>query len=418
MVASPFIFTTSQANAFQELIESTRNLFITGGPGTGKTFLIQKYLAETKEKIPVLASTGAAAILIGGRTFHSFFGLGIMQGGPEVTYRKALKNSRIKKRIKDAKILIIDEISMLSHETLDCAERIAAAIRKSDEPWGGIRVIAVGDFAQLPPISRGNEQKPWAFLGEAWANSRFKVLELKEVKRTEDEDFHRVLGAIRRGQITDVVRTFLDTRVQEDFFDDEDQVTHIFPRRSQTEYYNRMKLEEINAEMVSFKTEYGGESRAIERLQKEAPIPPELHLKKSALVMLRINDPKQRFVNGSLAVVEDLEDDKLTVRIKHRLIDLEKFSFTFLNADGEEVAFAKNFPVSLAYASTIHKIQGATLDRAHLTLKALWEPGQAYVALSRVRRAEDLSLEGWSESSIMVDPLVQRFYRNLAAGRG
>ena len=202
--------TPSQAQGFKALMESRENIFLTGGPGTGKSFLIRDYLDACPDKIPVVASTGIAAILIGGRTFHSFFGLGIMQGGVEAVVKKALKNSRLRKRLKKSETLVIDEVSMLSTETLDCAERIACRVRKSKEPWGGMRIIVVGDFAQLPPISRGPE-KEWCFLSKAWKRSRFKTVVLREVKRTEDADFLEVLEDIRWGKNTERVQTFLMT---------------------------------------------------------------------------------------------------------------------------------------------------------------------------------------------------------------
>jgi ATP-dependent exoDNAse (exonuclease V) alpha subunit len=129
--------------------------------------------------------------------------------------------------------------------------------------------------------------------------------------------------------------------------------------------------------------------------------------------MIRVNDPKQRFVNGTLAKVVDIQDDQLIVETRNRIFELEKFSFSYLNADGEEVAVASNFPVSLAYASTIHKVQGATMDRAHVDLFGLWEPGQAYVALSRVKSPEALSVQRWSPKAFIADLQVREFYRSL-----
>ena len=135
-----------------------------------------------------------------------------------------------------------------------------------------------------------------------------------------------------------------------------------------------------------------------------------LELKKGALVMLRINDPKQRFINGTVGTVMDADDTLLTIESRGRRLEIEPFTFTMLDADGEEGAFARNFPVTLAYANTIHKMQGATLDRAHVNLKSLWEPGQAYVALSRVRSGQGITLMGWDAHSIKADPVVREFY--------
>ena len=128
--------------------------------------------------------------------------------------------------------------------------------------------------------------------------------------------------------------------------------------------------------------------------------------------MLRVNDPKNRFVNGSIGTVLEIEDDSLLLKVRGREVEVEPFTFTLLDADGHEVASARNFPVNLAYASTIHKVQGATLDRVHASLRGLWEPGQAYVALSRARSGQAVTLRDWDWRSILSDPAVLAFYEN------
>jgi len=389
-------------------MEGRENIFLTGGPGTGKSFLIREFLNECPETVPVVASTGAAAILIGGRTFHSFFGLGIMQGGAEAVVEKALKNKRLRKRLKQTSVLVIDEVSMLSGETLDAAEHIARAVKKSILPWGGIRVIAVGDFAQLPPITRGKD-KEWCFLSQAWARSHFKKVILREVKRTEDAAFLEVLEDIRWGKTSERVRKFLNERLAS-----ADQVgsdvPHVFPRRAQTDAFNRARLNEIEYESRFYNTEYRGKDIYVERLKRDAPIPEVLELKKNALVMLRMNDTKQRYVNGTVGTLEELDDDFLLIRVGKQLLEIKPFTFTILDDEGVEAAFAMNFPLSLAYASTIHKMQGSTLERCHISLRSLWEPGQAYVALSRARSGDGITLMDWDESSIRADSAVQQFY--------
>jgi ATP-dependent DNA helicase PIF1 len=401
-----FQLTLDQEQAFLHLKENRRNLFITGGAGTGKSFLIQYFLKSESEKIPVLASTGAAAILVGGRTFHSFFGLGVMQGGPQGTFDAAIQNKRLKKRLNSVSRIIIDEISMIGFETLDCAEKIARALRASDEPWGGLRVIAVGDFAQLPPVTRSTS-KEWAFLGEAWASSGFKMIQLHEVMRTEEEELMNILSDARFGKLSVRLKHFLDKRVRRDV---ESDVTHLFPRRNQTESYNLSRLAELPEISRRYETIYSGEGRYHDRLKRDAPIPEVLELKKGAHVMLRVNDPKQRFVNGTTGRVVTLKDDIIVVETERRTLEIEPFVFSVQNEDGVEVAFAKNFPLNLAYASTIHKIQGATVERVHIDLHGLWEPGQAYVALSRARKAEGVTLIRWTERSIFADPMVAAFY--------
>lgn len=411
-MSKPVIFTPSQEKGLKLLLEGDENIFLTGGPGTGKSFLIAEYLKHEMHDIPVIASTGAAAILLGGRTFHSFFGLGIMQGGPGAVFERALKNPRLKSRLKKLTTVVIDEISMLSTDALNAAEKITRVLRDNPRPWGGVRIIAVGDFAQLPPITKG-PFKEWCFLSEAWARSRFKKVELLEVKRTEDREYLEVLEDIRWGRTTPRVEAFLNQRLLGEELPEAD-VPHIFPRRAETEAFNKSRLDEIVHPAHRYETEYGGADAYVERMMKDAPVPPVLELKKDALVMLRINDPKQRFVNGTIGRVSELSEFYLLVNINGRDVEIEPFTFVMLDADGEEAAYAINFPVTLAYASTIHKIQGTTLEKAHISLKSLWEPGQAYVALSRTRRVDGLTLMGWDRHSIKADPVVEAFYRSNA----
>ncbi len=399
----------SQVSALSSL-ESTKNIFVTGGPGTGKSFLISHYLRKQTEKIPVLASTGAAAILVGGRTFHSFFGLGIMQGGRAAVVEKAREDKRLRRRLRKTGAIIIDEISMLSAETIDTAEEIARMHCDPMRPWGGLRIVAVGDFAQLPPVTNSG-QRLWAFQGDAWERTEFLTHKLRELHRTQDLKFAQILEKARWAQVDDELQEFLSERTVEA----PEDAPHVFPRRDQTDRYNLMRLEELPGKAIEIDTKYRGVDRFLEVIAREAPIPPILYLKPGALVMLRTNDPKQRFVNGTLAKVVDVFDEKLILELPHRTIEIEKFSFSYLNAEGEEVASATNFPVTLAYASTIHKVQGATMDRAHVDLHGLWEPGQAYVALSRVRTQEGLTIARWSPQAFKFDPQVREFYRTIAS---
>ena len=400
--------TESQEAGLGYLLEGKENIFLTGGPGTGKSFLIAEYLKREKKEVPVIASTGSSAILVGGRTFHSFFRLGIMQGGVQATLERALKDRRLKKRLKNVSTVVIDEVSMLSSEALICAETIARRVRKCDEPWGGIRIITVGDFAQLPPVSQGSK-RDWCFLGEVWARSKFRKVILNEVKRTEDQEFLEILEDIRWAKKTTRVSEFLNSRLTRDEKIGEN-VPRVFPRRAQTDAFNIARLTELKDSGRSYKTVYDGDPKYIERLMKDAPIPPVLELKNNALVMLRTNDSEQRFVNGTVGIVVKMKDSVIVVKVNGQRIKVEPFKFSILNADGEEAATARNFPMTLAYANTIHKVQGTTLDRIHVSLKGLWEPGQAYVALSRARSSQGITLMDWDENSIQADPVVRTFY--------
>ncbi len=411
--------TTCQEKAL-DMLNREGNIFLTGAAGTGKSFLLERYLADKPSALfPVVASTGAAAVLVGGRTFHSFFGLGIGEGGLEETVARARRSRKLGVRLKMAQCVVIDEVSMLSGNTLVAAERIAREIRENDEPWGGLRIIVVGDFAQLPPVTAGGQQKDWAFLHEVWSASDFQPALLSTVMRTQDTAFLSILNAVRLGTVTEDVRQFLNSRMH--LHDDLQEGTRLYPHRAKADAHNHWRLEQLPGIAREFPTTYEGEERAMESAMRAIPIPDVLHLKRGALVMLRKNDVsgEMRYVNGSLGRVQSIGEDTLGVSLlTGEDIELEREKFSYLNGDGQEIVIAWNFPVTLAWASTIHKAQGASLDRMIVDLSALWEPGQAYVALSRVRSAEGLFIERWSESSIRAEPLVTELYDRLSEEMG
>ncbi len=413
MVSSP-VLSTCQQKASDILNQTADNVFITGLAGTGKSFLMREFLkGRDFKEYPVVASTGVAALLAGGRTFHSFFGLGILEGPIDKIIDKASRNQPLKKRLKEAKCIIIDEVSMLPGLALDCAEAICRKVRESTKPWGGLRIIAVGDFAQLPPVTKSENTRPWAFLSESWEMSEFKSVTLRTMLRSEDQNFLNILNFIRAGEVNDEVTQYLNSKIDEDYGSQDKPF--LFSRRHEVDNFNEAKLGLIDNPLKEFKTAYFGNEMAILQLKKIMPIPDKLQLKKNALVMIRVNDPQYRFVNGSLGVIKDIDDDVLTVELKRRgrLVEIKPMSFSILDSEGEPLATAKNFPVNLAYATTIHKAQGATLDEMVTDLRRLWEPGHAYVALSRLRSGSGLTLVGWDESSIICDETVLRFHDRI-----
>lgn len=393
-----------------ELCDSGENVFLTGGAGSGKSFVIREFMKNKDDKqLPILASTGAAAVLLGGRTFHSFFGLGIMEGGAQATLKRVLQNKATLKRIKKVEGVIIDEISMIPGEALMVAELLAQAARESTLPWGGMRIIAVGDFGQLPPVARFGQKRDWCFLNEVWQKTDFQVCELKLNQRIQNNEFLNVLGDIREGQLTERVREFLQERTQ--FHDEDHPGTRLFPRRDQSEIYNQKKLAEINEDEVVIDSIYLGEQKYIDILGKSAPVPSQLKLKVGCRVLFLKNDMQKRWVNGTRGTLVHHESDHLVVKKDGgREVKVEKISFSLLDADANVKASVIQFPVNLAYATTIHKSQGATLDELWCDLGSLWEPGHAYVALSRLRDPSGLHIVRWSPRSFIVDPEVKKFY--------
>ena len=415
MSAHPSPLTSCQTSALDKLMREG-NVFLTGAAGTGKSYLLDQYLkGKGSDDFPIVASTGAAAVIVGGRTFHSFFGLGIMEGGIEMAVAKALRSKKVHQRLLRASCVIIDEVSMLSGITLMAAEMVARRARGRDEPWGGLRVIVVGDFAQLPPVTPGMQTKDWSFVHPVWEQSDFEPALLSTVMRTQDTEFLEILNFIRDGIVNDRVRRFLDAHTESS--DDLLDATRLYPHRAQAEQYNLQRLEALPGKHMTVETIYAGDEKYKDSAKRNLPIPDILKLKVSALIMMRRNDVsgEGKFVNGSLGHVHGIDDDILHVRLLNGDdLEVEKYKFSTLDGDGNEVMSAWNFPVSLAYATTIHKAQGATLDRMIVDLHQLWEPGQAYVALSRVRSGDGLMIERWSSSSIRADALVTSFYDSLS----
>lgn len=402
-------------NLALKLLLEKGNVFLTGRAGTGKSTVLKAFLNNIplNEEVAVLASTGAAAVLVGGRTFHSFFGLGILEGGMSKTVERALRNPKLKKRLKETDTVIIDEISMLSGETLATAEEISRLARGNEQPWGNLRVIAVGDFAQLPPVTPGREAHDWAFRHEVWERTDFRPIALETIHRSPSQDWNQVLNRVREGVCDQLVRDALNNRLNQG--EHETEVTRLFGRRNEAENYNRHRLEELAGDATVYETEYSGDSLALEQIRRNCPVPEQLVLKIDALVMIRRNEANGLYVNGSLGHVRSMSKNTIRVELLEtgQTIELETVKFEQLNADGEVVAMAKNFPLNLAYGTTIHKSQGATLDAVRLRLAGLWESGQAYVALSRVRRPERLYLDSWDPKAIKADEEVLRFHSRI-----
>lgn len=405
---------TSCQQTALEVLAGGGNVFITGGAGSGKSFLIREFQRRVDScEFPILASTGAAAVLVGGRTFHSFFGLGILEGGPEATVERACRNRQVVRRLRGIKGLIIDEVSMLAGPVLRVAEVIARRVRENDKPWGGIRIVAVGDFAQLPPVERDPARGGgWAFLDPVWNWSGFATKVLSTQVRCHDPDYMQLLAKVREGTVDPFVTDYLNAKTGA--IETEFAGTRLFPRRDQTETFNDLRLAELPGKEVGFETIAAGQARSIETLYKQAPIPPLLRLKEGALVMIRQNDPIGRYVNGTTGHVRRIQNAKLSLELLNgRRVELEKATFSLLDADGDPVATLTNFPVNLAWATTIHKAQGSTLDRMAVDLSRLWEPGQAYVALSRLTSGHELRIAKWDPFSIKTDPQVLAFYSQL-----
>lgn len=412
---------TSQRAAMERL-EAGGNVFLTGAAGTGKTFVMRRYLAESGERPIMLATTGVAAILLGGRTFHSFFCLWDFSGSRERMIDSALRNKRMEWRVRNARTIVIDEVSMLDARTMSAGEEIARIIRNNDAPWGGIRVIAVGDFCQLPPVDTKREKDQpinWVFNSDVWKETGFETVQLTEIMRTGDEHFMHLLTKVRAGVIDSEVQEYLRKQTVTPAQAEQIDGARILARKGDVQKYNEMRLDALEGEYHAFSAKIDYQTSAFgpadehkRKLLKSMPVDEVIKLKKGALVMIRANNIDLGYANGSLAHYDGHENGMMDVVLMEsgQLVSLERKKYEHKDGDGNVKASAEQFPVSLAWATTIHKAQGATLDCVIADMNNLWESGQAYVAMSRTKSADKFFVLNWNTRSVLLDPQVRNFY--------
>ena len=400
--------TSCQERALQ-LLDSGRNVFLSGEAGTGKSFLLKHWVDSLEVPYAVTASTGVAALLAGGRTVHSFFGVG--KGDEDLHHLLRVRNgTRKQERLRDIQVLIIDEISMLGASLFTKLEAIAKHDRKSTEPWGGLQVVVVGDMNQLPPVNDS-----FCINSPAWKTSKFKPVLMRTQVRSEDVEFSRLLKKIRYAELDQDVVNFLNERsaVQID-----DSWVRVLPRRNEVDIWNRKKLYALGKPTSLINAASYGNDQLVLSLLSAMPVPKDLLISVDAYVMFRVNDPASRFANGTTGYIREIHRDYLAIDLavdgqpSGEVVKVTRHKFQFKEQD-EVLAEVRQFPIQLAWAVTTHKTQGATLQRAAISLLGLWESGQAYTAISRVRRPEHVAILGWEPHSFITDPTVTELYKLL-----
>ncbi|PIZ86428.1 AAA family ATPase [Candidatus Nomurabacteria bacterium CG_4_9_14_0_2_um_filter_32_10] len=403
------------------IMKTGANVFLTGEPGSGKTYTINKYvdyLRKHEINHAITASTGIAATHINGMTIHSWSGIGIKKTLNKYDLDRIATSEYICRRVRKTKILIIDEISMLRAETLSMVDSVCREIRQNSEPFGGIQVILVGDFFQLPPIERNNmEQKQESLLEEkqgrfayessVWKHLSLVVCYISEQYRQDDASFLELLLAIRHDTVLDEHRDKIKSRyVIDNKFPE--NITKIFSYNLDVDKVNDGMLLKIEGENVKFNMESNGSLPLITALKKGCLSPEVLVLKKGAVVMCTKNNQKEHFVNGTLGIVVDFESFSKHPIIKTkngRNIVITPMDWT-IEENGKIKAKITQIPLRLAWAMTVHKSQGMSMDAAVMDLSSVFEYGQGYVALSRVRRLDGLYLLGCNEHALKVHPQI------------
>lgn len=432
----PLLFMT-QKEAL-DILKLGNNVFLTGPAGSGKTYLLNQYIKYLKEhKIPVgvTASTGIAATHMGGTTIHSWSGIGIRDVIHEHDVTELMKRPYLRKNLQRTKVLIIDEISMLHAHQLDMIDMLTKAFRGNSAPFGGLQVIMCGDFFQLPPVTKKkipvqtNQQtfddsfesqvppkEPKAdFVTESdiWNEMNLRICYLDEQHRQDDGAFLRVLNDIRNSDVTEMTVEYLSERLDKDV-QGYSKPTRLFSHNTDVDAINLKHLEQIEGEVKEYYMTWRGSLGLTEGLRRSCLAPETLILKKNAQVMFVKNNWEAGYVNGTLGEVIGFDDSGLP---KVRTFDgaeitVSKEDWT-VKEDDKELAGISQLPLRLAWAITVHKSQGMSLDAAEIDLSRSFVPGMGYVALSRVRSLNGLKLMGMNQMALVVNQDVAEMDRKF-----
>jgi ATP-dependent DNA helicase PIF1 len=437
-----------QQAAFNAIMEG-KSIFLTGPGGTGKSFLIKEVydkLSSPSHSVSLTAMTGCAALLLHtkAKTLHSWSGIGLGTDVVPLLVGKIKKSRRALLRWMKTDTLVIDEVSMMTPELFEKLEEIARKVRRDERPFGGIQLIMVGDFFQLPPVAKG--EVAFVFESPLWSSMGLTTHALTEIVRQKNPEFQAILNEARTGTLTKASLKVLRRRMDLDYKSLEIQPSMLFTRRGEVDSINATHLKKLQTEKKTYKatttfnpiTQTRGLSTnspeveaAVQALDKVAAYSVELTLAIGAQVML-LNNKTNGLVNGSRGVVvgferpptnEDLSGAKVQAKHQDVLFPLVKFKggtelIQFHDWELQEFPGVKRqqIPLKLAYAITIHKAQGATLDCALIDVGGrTFEYGQAYTALSRVKDMESLYIHDLAAEAFKAHPKVVAFYASQAS---
>ncbi|HCN17715.1 MULTISPECIES: AAA family ATPase [Psychrobacter] len=452
-----------------DILKTGQNVFLTGSAGSGKTYTLNQYIDYLRARrvpVAVTASTGIAATHMSGTTIHSWSGIGIKDELSDRDLSNLSRKQFLADRLKDTAVLIIDEISMLHAKQLNLVSQVLKHVRKNDTAFGGIQVVVAGDFFQLPPIGSKGEtnREKFAFMSEAWLDAKFHICYLSEQHRQVSEaangglDLDDILNQIRRQEVT-----FEAIAALEATFDQNVDIkrTRLYTHNLNVNKINDKELAALSGEMRRFEATSTGDSKLVETLKKTVRTQDELVLKVGAKVMFIKNNTELGVSNGTMgeligfaavkiedskdnseALIEDddgthhnNDDDKDTPKDKKsaakkdvdqpktkksttqkmpvvrlnsgREVIAEPEEWIIEDETGEVLASYEQVPLCLAWAITIHKSQGMTLEAAEIDLSRTFELGQGYVALSRLKSLAGLQLLGMNDMSLQLDPLAR-----------
>ena len=408
-----------EQQAVLDQVFEEKNVFVTGPGGTGKTLIIRELRRQLEAKgktVAVTSLTGMAALIIGkARTIHSWSGIGIGTRSVDDYFQFIRKcQPKIREAWRAADVLIIDEISMMSDEIFEKLDQLGQLLRWNEKPFGGVQIICLGDFFQLPPINA-----KFVFESAVWNKTLDSVVFLDQIYRQKDPVFQTMLNEIRLGVVSDETDRLLKSRLGLDFSGQEIQPTKVFTRRAMVDSVNSSALANVSGESISYKAITKTSVKitdslkdALARMDENSPYVNELVLKIGTQVMLITNlNVEQGLVNGKTGIVKGFGPSYVMVSFKGELVKIERHEWKL---ETNEKVGKIQIPLVLAYAITIHKSQGSTLDSAYIDIGSnVFEYGQAYVALSRVKSLDSLYLHSYSRSAIKAHPKVVAYYKSL-----
>jgi ATP-dependent exoDNAse (exonuclease V) alpha subunit len=403
-----------QTEAFN-ILKTGKNVFLTGEPGSGKTHTINRYIAYLRScgvEPAVTASTGIAATHIGGYTIHSWSGIGIKSEITPYEMEALHEKKSLVNRINKANVLIVDEISMLDGKVLNSIDLILRMLRRDENPFGGMQIIFSGDFFQLPPISLRGE-RVFAFESSAWKSSKPVTCYIDEQFRQTDESMHRLLRAIRSGFLKDDHLWLLNERVQAEEGDLPNNTTKLFSHNFDVDRINQEELKKIDEDEEVFEMDSKGKKVLVDQIKRGCLSPEKLVLKKGAVVMCTKNNFEKGFANGTIGVIKSFEKKTRYPIIETKegcKITVSEMEWA-IEEEGKILAKVIQLPLRLAWAITVHKSQGVSLDSAIIDLSKSFEYGQGYVALSRVRTLKGLFCLGFNDMALRVHPSIAEIDR-------
>jgi hypothetical protein len=393
------------------IMKAGKNIFLTGSAGAGKTYTLNqyiRYLRARKILVAVTASTGIASTHINGMTIHAWSGLGLKKSLTKNDLNAISEKKHIKEHLEKTKVLIIDEISMLHRNQLDAINDILQFIRNNQAPFGGLQVIFCGDFFQLPPVGEAEESNrdKFAFMSDAWVKAAPVICYLTEQHRQKGDNLDKILNEIRRGAVDENSMQLLRLASKNILAD----VPRLYTHNMDVERINAREMEKLEGRAMFFSAEKKGNPKLLEMLMSNVRTDEQLHLKIGAKVMFIKNNFDKGYINGSLGtVVEFTPEATPVVALKDgKRIFCEKEKWAIEDEKGNALASFEQYPLRAAWAITIHKSQGMTLDAAEIDLSSTFEKGQGYVAISRVRSLEGLFLKGFNTLALELDALAMK----------